>query len=95
MACWTGCKSERQVRGFEALDRVAGCLSKDLAPTDQGNGVEVRIDEPIGSHDDMKWIILFVDQCWCLCSINIGGDGMEYARQGIIVGHFISPVIGV
>ena len=42
---------------------------------------EVKIDEPTRSHDDIKWIISFVDQGWCMCCINIGGDEMERARQ--------------
>jgi hypothetical protein len=52
------------------------------------------MDEPIQSHDDMKRIISFVIG-WCMCCINIGGDGMEYARQRYNLGHFISPVIGI
>ena len=54
---------------------------------------EVKIDEPIRSHDDMKWIISFVIG-WCMCCINIRGDGMECARQRYNLGHFISPVKG-
>ena len=29
-----------------------------------------------------------------MCCINIGGDGMECARQRYNLGYFISPVIG-
>jgi hypothetical protein len=36
----------------------------------------------------MKWIILFVDQGWCMCCINIKGDGMECARQRYICRAF-------
>ena len=39
---------------------VKGKLSDDLAPMDRSNGeeqVEIKIDEPIRSHDDIKWII--------------------------------------
>jgi hypothetical protein len=36
-------------------------LEQDLAPMDRGNGEEVKIDEPIQSCDDMKWIISFGD----------------------------------
>ena len=39
-------------------------LSDDLAPMDRSNGeeqVEIKIDEPIRSHDDIKWIISFSD----------------------------------
>ena len=42
------------------MDRVAVKLEQDLAPMDEGNGEkasEVKIDEPIQSCDDMKWII--------------------------------------
>ena len=42
---------------------MKGKLSDDLVSMDQGNGkeqVRSRIDEPIRSHDDMKWIMLFV-----------------------------------
>jgi hypothetical protein len=76
---------------------VKGKLSDDLAPMDRGNSEEqseVKIDELIRSRDDMKWIILFVIG-WCMCCINIEGDGMECARQRYNLGHFISPVIGV
>ena len=40
---------------------------------------EVKIDEPIGSYDDIKWIISFVIG-WCMRCINIGEDEMECAR---------------
>ena len=52
---------------------------------------EVKIDEPIGSYDDIKWIISFVIG-WGVCYINTGGDGMECARQRYIcrVFHFTS-----
>ena len=52
---------------------------------------EVKIDEPTRSHDDIKWIISFADQGWCMCCINIGGDRMECAKKGITyrVFHFI------
>ena len=30
-----------------------------------------------------------------MCCIDIGGDGMECARQRYNIGQFISPVIGV
>ena len=42
------------------MDHVAVKLKQDLVSMDQGNGkeqVRSRIDEPIRSHDDMKWII--------------------------------------
>jgi hypothetical protein len=43
---------------------VKSKLSDDLAPMDRGNGeeqCEVKIDEPIWSRDDMKWIVSFDD----------------------------------
>jgi hypothetical protein len=42
---------------------------------------KVAIDELIRSHDDVKCIISFIDGGWCLCGINIEGDGMKCARQ--------------
>ena len=87
-----------KLEGFEVINHVVGKLEQRLGADglrQRCRASEVKIDEPIGSHDDMKWIILFVDQGWCLCGINIGGDGMEYARQRYNLGHFISPVIGV
>ena len=59
------------------MDCVAVKLKQDLAPMDEDNGEEQVRSR---SCDDMKWIISFVIG-WCLCSINIGGDGMECARQ--------------
>jgi hypothetical protein len=50
-------------------------------PRQRWKASEVKIDEPIWSCDDMKWIISFVDQGWCICCINIKGDRMECARQ--------------
>jgi hypothetical protein len=51
-------------------------------PRQRWRASEVKIDEPIRSRDDMKWIISsFVDRGWCICCINIGGDGMKCARQ--------------
>jgi hypothetical protein len=45
------------------MDRGAVKLEQDLAPMDRRNGEEqvVKIDEPIWSCDDMKWIISFGD----------------------------------
>ena len=45
------------------MDHVAVKLEQDLVSMDQGNGkeqVRSRIDEPIRSHDNMKWIMSFV-----------------------------------
>jgi hypothetical protein len=41
---------------------------------------EVVTDEPISLHDDLKWILSFMDDR-CLCSITIGSDEMECTRQ--------------
>jgi hypothetical protein len=38
LAWWASCKSEGQVGGFGAMDRVAVKLKQDLAPMDEGNG---------------------------------------------------------
>ena len=63
-------------RGGEAWARLGADGSRQ-----RWRASEVKIDEPIRSHDDMKWITSFVDRGWCLCSVNIVGDGMECARQ--------------
>jgi hypothetical protein len=70
LAWWTGCKCEGQVEWWLGTD----------GPKQWWRASEVKIDEPIQSRDDMKWIISFVIG-WCMCCINIGGDGMECARQ--------------
>ena len=58
------------------MDHVAVKLEQDLAPMDEGNG-----EKQVRSRDDMKWIISFVYQGWCMCCINIRGDGMQCVRQ--------------
>ena len=53
---------------------------------------EVKIDEPTRSHDDMKWIISFVDQGWCIVAStsemewNAQGKGITY-RAFYFTGH--------
>ena len=37
LALMDGCKRERQVGGFGAMDRVAVKLEQDLVPMDEGN----------------------------------------------------------
>jgi hypothetical protein len=54
-------------------------LSAD-GPKQRWRTSKVKIDEPIWSCDDMKWIISFVID-WCMCCINIRGNGMECAKQ--------------
>ena len=84
LAWWTSCKREGQVGGFRAMDHVVVKLEQRLGtdgPMQWWRASEVKIDEPIRSHDDMKWLISFVDQGWCMCCINIKGNGIECARQ--------------
>ena len=77
LAWWTGCKCEGQVEWWLGTD----------GPNQRWRASEVKIDEPIRSHDDMKWITSFVIG-WCMCWINIGGDEMECARQRYICRAF-------
>jgi len=58
-------------------------LSKDLAPMDKGNDKELARLRSMNQrlHDDMKWIISFGDDGWCLYGINIGGYEMKCVRQ--------------
>ena len=74
-------------RGGEAWARLGA-----NGPKQRWRESKVKIDEPIRSRDDMKWIISFVDQGWCMCCINIGGFRMECTRQIYIcrVFHFTS-----
>ena len=97
LAWWTGCKREGQVRGFGAMDHVAMKLEQDLAPMDEGNDekqVKSRLINQYGHV--MIWSGSYhLVIGWCMCCINIGGEGMEYARQRYNLGHFISMVIGM
>jgi hypothetical protein len=108
---WTGCKCEGQVRVFKATNHTWwGSLSKDLARwTRQWRRAnKVAIDEPIRSHDNMKWLISFkedqakcwlvlmikrLDEGWCLCGIK-RWNGMHKAKV-YLIGHYILPVKGV
>ena len=51
---------------------------------------EVKIDEPSGSCDDMKWIISFEDQGWCMCCINTKLE--PSSSMDIYVAHTCVPV---
>jgi hypothetical protein len=75
---------------------VKGKLSDDLASMDRSNGEEQVRSRSITNtaRDDMKRIISFMIG-WCMCCINIRGDGMECARQRYNLGYFISPIIGI
>jgi hypothetical protein len=63
LARQTSCKCEGQVNGFEARDCMwRWSLSKTWCRwTDAMVKSEVKINEPIWSCDDMKWIISFDD----------------------------------
>ena len=97
LAWWTDYKREGQVGGFGAMDRVAVKLEQDLAPMDEGNGKKQVKSRSMNQYDHvMIWSGSYhCWSCWCMCCIDIGGDGMECARQRYNLGHFISPVIGV
>ena len=98
---WLGLKDrlqcEGQVGGFRAMDCVAVKLKQDLAPMDDGNGEEQVKSRSMNQYDHMMiWSGSYhYWSCWCMCCIDIGGDGMECARQRYNLGHFISLVIGV
>jgi hypothetical protein len=58
-------------------------LGEDLVQMDKGNNEEqvmLRLMNQ-SSHDNIEWIISFVDGGWCLCGINNGGDEMQCIRQ--------------
>ena len=68
------------------LDRpvasVKGKLSDDLVPMEQGNGKEQVESRSMNRYSDVMISSgsyhLVIG--WCMCSINIEGDGMECAR---------------
>ena len=76
---------------------VKGKLGDDLAPMDQGNGEEQVKSRSMNQYGHvMIWSESYhCRSYWCMCCIDIGGDGVECARQRYNLGHFISPVIGV
>ena len=97
LAWWTGCKSEGQVGGFRAMDRMAVKLEQDLAPMDEGNSEKQVKSRSMNQCDH---VIIWSGSyhcwsCWCMCCIDTRGDGMKCARQRYNLGHFVSPVIGV
>ena len=97
LSWWTGSKREGQVEGFRVMDRVAVKLEQDMAPMDEGNSEKQVRSRSMNQYGHvMIWrgsYHLVIG--WWMCCINIGGDGMECARQRYNLGHFISPVIGV
>jgi hypothetical protein len=71
-------------------------LEQDLVPMDQRNGEEqVRLRSMNQYGHVMIWSRSYhLVIGWCMCCINIEGDGMECVRQRYNLGHFISPVKG-
>ena len=96
LAWWTSCKHEGQVGGFGPIDRMAVKLKQDLAPMNEGNDEkQVRSRSMNQQGHVMIWSGSYhLWYGWCMCCINIEGDGMECTRQRYNLGHFISPVIG-
>jgi hypothetical protein len=76
--------------------RVTMKLEQDLASMDRHNDEEQVESRSMNQYDHVMirsrsyhcW------SCWCMCCINIEGDGMECARQRYNLGHFILPVKG-
>jgi hypothetical protein len=62
---------------------MKGKLSDNLAPTDWGNDEEQVKSWSMNQYDHMMiWsgsYLLVIG--WCMCCIDIEGDGMEYTRQ--------------
>jgi hypothetical protein len=79
------------------MDRVAVKLEQDSAPMDGGNGEEQVKSRSMNQYVHVRiWSESYhCLSCWCMCCIDIGGDGVECARQRYNIGYFISPVIGV
>jgi hypothetical protein len=77
--------------------RVTVKLEQDLALMDQHNGEEQVRSRLMSQYGRMMiWSGSYhLVIGWCMCCINIEGDGMECARQRYNLGHFISLVIGV
>ena len=97
LAWWTCCKHEGQVRGFEAINHVTGKLEQRLGtdgPRQWWNPSEVKIDEPIRSCDDMKWIISFVMFVGACVASTLEEMKWNAQSKSIFVWHFISPVKG-
>jgi hypothetical protein len=83
LALWTGCKCKGQVGGFRTMDRVVLKLKQDLAPMDKGNCKKQVRSRLMNEQDHvMIWSGSYhLWYGWCMCCINIGGDGMECIRQ--------------
>jgi len=65
-------------------------LEQDLVPMDRGNG-----EEQVRSRSMNQYGHVMISSgsyhlviSWCMCCINIGGDGMESARQRYNLGLF-------
>ena len=70
--------------------RVTVKLEQDLAPMDRGNGEEQVRSRSMNQYGHvMIWSGSYhLVIGWCMCCINIGGDGMESARQRYNLGVF-------
>ena len=81
------CDQGREDQDKTWLDRpvasVKGKLSDDLASMDRSNGEEQAKSRLMKQYDQvMIWSGSYhCRSCWCMCCINIEGDGMECARQ--------------
>jgi hypothetical protein len=85
----TGCKCEGQVGGFGAMDHEAVKLEQDLALMDWCNGEEQVRSRTMDQGHMMIWSGSYhLWYGWCMCWINVGGDGVECARQRYNLGHF-------
>jgi hypothetical protein len=64
---------------------VAGGLSNDLAPMDKGNGEEQVRSRSMNqkSHDDMKWIISFVDRVGACVALTLEEMVWNVQSKGI------------
>jgi hypothetical protein len=79
-------RASRRLWSDGPWDGEAWARLGDDGSTQQWRASEVKIDGP-RSYDDLKWIISFV--IWLVhCCINVGGDGVECARQRYNLGHF-------
>jgi hypothetical protein len=91
LAWWTNCKHEGQVRGYEAINRVVGKLEQRLGADrlrQRWRASEVKIDVPIRSHDDMKWIISFVMVVGACIAWILKEMKWNTQSKGIFVGYF-------
>ena len=65
-------------------------IEQDLAPIDQGNGEKQVRSRSMNQYSHvMIWSGSYhLVIGWCMCCINIGGDGMESTRQRYNLGLF-------